>query len=185
MSASALKYHEDNDNFRTKLNKDVDSVYRAIQFNPFEISQLSALHNSIPFLQSVSDELKQILSTGENQVKEFISDRLLMRKLPITGTISKNNFLLLKNQSSKNDNPIKLTIPFMNKLRSAVEHRTIKDDEFFNGEIYGVPQCFSIDGTDQMYHSTKSSIQDRLPSYHEPIIPSNDKKAIIINFANT
>ena len=52
----------------------------------------------------------------------------------------------------------------MNKPCRAVEHGTIKDDEFFNGEIYGVPQYFSIDGTYQMYHSTKSSIQDRLPS---------------------
>jgi len=76
MPASALKHHEDNESFRIKFNKDVDSVYRAIPFNPFEISSLSALHNSIAFHQYVSDELKQILSTGENQVKEFISDTI-------------------------------------------------------------------------------------------------------------
>ena len=138
------------------------------------------MNNSIPFHQSVSNELKQVLSTGEKQVKEFISDRLLMRKQPITETISKNNFSLLNKRSSKNDNPIKLTVPFMNKLRSAVEHRTVKADEFFNGEIYGVPQCFSVDGTDQMYHGTKSSIQDRLPSCQEPILSPSDKKAIIL-----
>ena len=63
----------------------------------------------------------------------------------------------------------------MNKLRSAAEHRP----EFFSGELYGVPQSLSIDGTDQMYHGIKSSIQDRLPSCQQPIMSSSSKKAII------
>ena len=37
----------------------------------------------------------------------------------------------------------------------------------------------SVDGTDQMYHGTKSSIQDRLPSCQEPVY-SSDRKAIIL-----
>ena len=144
------------------------------------MDSLSALNNSIPFQQSVSDQLKQVLPTGEKQVKEFINDRLLMEKLPITEKICKNNFSLLKIESSKNNNPIKLGVPFMNKLRSAVEHRPNKADEFFSGELYGVPQSLSIDGTDQMYHGIKSSIQDRLPSCQQPIMSSSSKKAIIL-----
>ena len=52
----------------------------------------------------------------------------------------------------------------MNKLRSNVGHRTARANELFIEELYGVPHCFSVDCTDEIYHGTKSSIQERL--YH-------------------
>ena len=79
-----MKHHEDNETFRSNFSKDVESVFSAIPLNPFEMDSLCALNNSIPFPPSVSDQLKQILSTGELQVKEFINKRLIMQKLPIT-----------------------------------------------------------------------------------------------------
>ena len=67
-SSSAGK-HEDNEKIRQKFNRDVESVYQAIACNPFEMASLSTINNSAPFPQSVSDQLKQVLSTGERQVK--------------------------------------------------------------------------------------------------------------------
>ena len=96
-SSSAAKNHEDYE----KFNRDVESVYQAIPCNPFEMASLSTINNSAPFPQSVSDQLKQVLSTGERQVKAFIQDRLLMQKTSITEKISKNKFPLLSIGSSK------------------------------------------------------------------------------------
>ena len=84
------------------------------------MASLSTINNSAPFPQSLSDQLKQVLSTGEKQVKAFIQDRLLMQKTSITEKISKNKFPLLSIGSSKSTS-INLGVPFMNKLRSAVD----------------------------------------------------------------
>ena len=139
-SSSAAKNHEDYE----KFNRDVESVYQAIPCNPFEMASLSTINKSAPFPQSVSDQLKQVLSTGERQVKVFIQDRFLVWKTSITEKISKNRFPLLSIGLSKSTS-INLGVPFMNKLRSAVEHRPAKADELFKEELYGIPHCFSVD----------------------------------------
>ena len=103
----------------------------------------------------------------------------MIQKIPITGKISKNNFPLLKNEPSKSS-AVNFGVSFMNKLKSAVEHRPSQADALFKEELYGVPHCFSVDGTDVMYHGTKSSIQDWLQSCQPPIPTSTSPKAIII-----
>ena len=72
-SSSAAKHHEDNEKFRQKFNRDVESVYQGISCNPFEMASLSTLNNSASFPQSVSDQLKPVLSTGERQAKVIYS----------------------------------------------------------------------------------------------------------------
>ena len=178
-SSSAAKHHEDNEKFRQKFNRDVESVYQAIPCNPVEMASLSTINNSAPFPQSVSDQLKQVLSTGERQVKVFIQDRLLMQKTSITEKISKNKFPLLSTGSSKSTS-INLGVPFMNKLRSAVEHRPARADELFREELYGIQHCSSVDCTDEMYHGSKSSIRERLPSCQQPIMSDTCRNAIIV-----
>ena len=169
MSFCATEHHEDNEKIRQKFNRDVESVYQAISCNPFEMASLSTINNSTPFPQSAPDQLKQVLSTGERQVKVFIQDRLLMHKTSITEKISKNKFPLLSIGSSKSTS-INPGVPFMNKLRSAVEHRPARADELFREELYGIQHCSSVDCTDEMYHSSKSSIRERLPSCQQPIM---------------
>ena len=68
-SRSAAKHHEDSENFRQKFNWDVESVYHAVPCNPFEMACLSTLSNSAPFPHSVFDQVKQVLSTGEREVR--------------------------------------------------------------------------------------------------------------------
>ena len=94
-SSSAAKHHEGNEKFRQKFNRDFGSAYQAIPCNPFEVASFSKLNNSAPLPQSMSDLLKQILSTGDRQFKVFIQDRLLMQKTAITEKISMNKFPLL------------------------------------------------------------------------------------------
>ena len=120
MSFFATEHHEDNKKVRQKFNNNVESIYQEISCNPFQMTSLSAIYNSDPFPQSVSDQAKQVLSTRERQVKAFIQDRLLMQRTAITEKISKNKFLLWSIRSSKSTF-INLGVPFMNKFRSAVE----------------------------------------------------------------
>ena len=67
----------------------------------------------------------------------------------------------------------------MSKLRSAVEHRPARADELFPDELYGVPHCFSVDCTDEMYHGTKSSIQKRLPLCQQLTMSETFRNVII------
>ena len=48
------------------------------------MASLGTLNNSAPFSQSVSDQLKQALSTGERDVEVFIQHRLLIQETAIT-----------------------------------------------------------------------------------------------------
>ena len=176
-SSSATKHHEKNVKISQKFNRDVESVYQAIPCNPFEMASLSTINKSTPFPQSVSDQLKQVLSTGEKQVKVFIQDRLLMQRTAITEKISKNKFLLLTIGSSKGTS-INLEVPFMNKLRSAVEHRPARVDDLYGEDLYGIPNCTSVGCTDEIYHGSKSSI--RLASCQQPIMSETYQNGIIV-----
>ena len=98
-----------------------------------------------------------------------------MQKIPITDKISKNKFPLLKSEPSKSST-INLGVSFM----SVVEHRPSLADSLFTEELYGVPHCFSVNGTDEMYHGTKSSIKGRLQSSQPPLPTATSPKAIIM-----
>ena len=91
---------------------------------------------SLTFPDSVSNQLKVILSSGEAQFKSFLNDRLIQQRVPLTQKISLNKFQLL---GSKETAPsLDLSATFMNKLRRAVKHRPEKAAEFFDGELYGI-----------------------------------------------
>ena len=146
------------------------------------MSSLSTISNSALFSQSLSDQLKQVLSTRERQVKVFIQDRLLMQKTAIAEKISRNKFSLLSTRSS-NSTSINLGVPFMNKLRSAVEHRPARADELFREKLYGILHCISVNFTEEMYHDSKSSIRERLPSCQQPIMSETYQNVTVSNIA--
>ena len=93
-----------------------------------------------------------------------------MQKTAITEKKNnKNEFLLLSIASSKSTS-INVGMPFINKLSNSVEHRPARADELFREKLYGIPHCFSVDCTHEMYHGSKSSIRERLPSCQQPIM---------------
>ena len=71
-------------------------------------------------------------------------------------------------------------MPFMNKLRRAVEHQPARADWLFREELYGIPHCFSAGSTDEIYHGIKSSIRERLPSCLQPIMSETYQNAKIV-----
>ena len=78
----------------------------------------------------------------------------------------------MKGDDSGIENQVNFAVLFMNKLKSAVEHRTDKANALFEGELYGVPPCFSVNCTDQMYQGENSTF------YLEkaPIMPTTLKR---------
>ena len=138
---SVLKHHEDNEQYRASFYKDVTTLYQAMPCNPFEVESFCALNNA--FHESVLHNLKKLLTKGEEDVKYFLSDRLIMQKIPITEKISKNNFPLL-NQISSQSSSLNFGAPLMNKLRSAIEHRPSLADSLFTEELYGVPPLYHV-----------------------------------------
>ena len=77
----------------------------------------------------------------------------------------------MKGGDSGIENQVNFGVLFMNKLKSAVEHLTDKANALFEGELYGVPPCFSINCTEPMYQGKKSSILERPQSRQ---LPSGD-----------
>ena len=59
----------------------------------------------------------------------FLSDRLILQKVPITAKIPKNNFSSIKGGDSGIENQVNFGVSFMNKLRSAVEHSNDQAEE--------------------------------------------------------
>ena len=52
---------------------------------------------------------------------------------------------------SDTENQVNFGISFMNKLRSVVKQCNDQAYELFEGELHGVPPCFSVNCTEQMY----------------------------------
>ena len=148
---SLPKHHEDNDIFQTNSSNDVKDVYHAIPGNTFEAEALCAIHNLKPFPPAAAVNLREVIVKGEEQVQNFLSDRLILQKVPITAKIPKNNFSSIKGGDSGIENQVNFGVSFMSKLRSAVEHSNDQAKELFEGELYDVPPCCSINCTDQMY----------------------------------
>ena len=68
LNSTQRKHHVDNVQFMVNFSRDVDSVYKSIPCNPFELGSLWLLKNSNLFQTSVLENLKKILPTGEELV---------------------------------------------------------------------------------------------------------------------
>ena len=79
---------------------------------------LCTLNNSKPFPPAVLTQLKKIIPQGEEQVKTFIKDRLIMQKVPVNQKISKNGYSLLKEEGKAKKPQGSLGVALVNKLRN-------------------------------------------------------------------
>lgn len=73
--------------------------------------------------------------------------------------ICENRFSLLKIDPQKN-NGVNISIPIMSKPRSAWVYLLLETAELFKGDLSGIPHCFSVDGTDEIFHDIKSFMYD-------------------------
>ena len=71
-------------------------AYHAIPGNPFEAEALCAIHNLKPFPSAAAVNIREVLVKGGEQVQNFLSERLILQKVPITAKIPRNNVCLIK-----------------------------------------------------------------------------------------
>ena len=114
------------------------------------------------------------------QLKAFTSDRLISCKTSIDSKIALIHFIFANDEKSKKPHgqtaDKRLTTQFLNKLRDVVRNRREKAEMLFSTEIFGICQCFSINGYN-LCHGTKSNILQR---FKPTEFPGNETSATVI-----
>ena len=88
---SSTKHHEDSQHFHGRFSSDVNRLIKCITVNPFMQDHLTKLNNkkviALEFVRTVIGDLKAM---GEKQLATFVSDPLVVSKVPISQKIFLN-----------------------------------------------------------------------------------------------
>ena len=110
------------------------------------------------------------------QFKNFVNDRLIFGKKPISADIQTNKFKIWDFSVTDVEKPFAPTDSIINKIWSASEHRT---EIIVKYEIVDVAQ--SLDSTsDTAYHGKKSNIMKHLPPFSLLYFQNKESNAAII-----
>ena len=140
---SSSKHHEDNASFNKRFSSDVDRLSKAITVNPFKQTSLTKLNNhKIVISDSVRDVLENLEPMGREQVKTFIQDRLVSRKVPISETIKSNNIEIWNHNDKAEKVQFLPAKSVLKQMNSACEYRKELAEELFENEIFNIPQSF-------------------------------------------
>ena len=98
-------HHEEQRSFQVSFHTDVKSLVTAMEKmgNPFleETSDLFALDSKVIAEEATVLMMRQIESTGREQCKTFIAERLMERKKPLTDPIKRNKLSFFTTYSQK------------------------------------------------------------------------------------
>ena len=90
---NSQKHHEDNDRFCSKFDNDVKTLVMAIPVNPFQIDNLCKINNTkyvVPD-EVFHNNVKTLEEMGEEQYSDFVYNRLVFQKVPVSDPIPNNN----------------------------------------------------------------------------------------------
>ena len=185
---SSSKHHEDNASFNKRFSSDVDRLSKAITVNPFKQTSLTKLNNhKIVISDSVRDVLENLEPMGREQVKTFIQDRLVSRKVPISETIKSNNIEIWNHNDKAEKVQFLPAKSVLKQMNSACEYRKELAEELFENEIFNIPHSLFVDGKSgiEMYHGAKSEITKRFNSSRAVVQPfdGESKSAIVIEMS--
>ena len=87
------KHHEDNDSFCSKFDNDVKTLVMAIPVNPFQIDNLCKINNTKYVVPDgvFHNNVKTLEEMGEEQYSDFVYNRLVFQKVPVSDPIPNNN----------------------------------------------------------------------------------------------
>ena len=177
---SCKKHHEDNDAFQTRFESDVKTLCKGLAVNPFQQDKLTKINNcNLVVPDSSIDTIKNMKTKGEEQVLNFINDRLVSQKVSVCESIVKNKYDIWNTTQSKKSIQFTPTKSVLNKMRSACKHRPVMAKMLFDHEILNVPQSLSTDGV-SLYHGSKSDIAKRLKTYSQETIPDRECNSAMI-----
>lgn len=171
---SSQKHHESSPSFQRDFFTDVQKVYKSFRVNPFEFMELTTVINTeVVFDDNIHYNIKQLEVVGSAQLNVFITERLLMSKVPISEKITLNHFALPGDDKVKKPRGTKvdkrLTSDFFTKLRGALVYRRKEVKNLFATEIFGTAQSLSVSDT-AAYHGSKSTLLQRFAECPEPAI---------------
>ena len=185
------KHHEDNQPFHKRFSSDVHRLTKAITVDPFLQERLTKLNNSkITVPESVTTVIHDLITLGEKQLENYIQERLVEKKVPISQPITGNKIVIWKH-SDRGDSRAKFDFSpskaALKKMNSACEHRKAMAEKLFTQEINNIPQSLSKDGKNgiELYHGQKSEITKRFISATSMILPSDhdSKSALVIEMS--
>ena len=161
---SNTKHHEDNEPFHKRFAADVNRLNKCISVNPFTQHNLTKLNNkAVVVPESVRPVVENLQSSGKEQLETFVSDRLVLRKTPISESITLNRLEIWNFTDKREKVDFSPSKSILKKMNSACEHRKTMAAALFQHEINNIPQSLCIDGTNgiEMYHGSKADVAKR------------------------
>ena len=140
--------------------------------------------------ESVRTVIDDLETVGEKQLETFVSDRLVVSKLPIS---QKNCLNKPEIWNHNNTGQLKCKVEFspsksaLKKMNSTCEHRKTMAEELFEHEINNTPQRLCKDGKNgiELYHDLKAEITKRFNSPASVMLPHDQKgkPAIVVEMS--
>ena len=164
---SSNKHHEDNESFNQRFSSDVNRLVKCITVNPFTQDHLTKLKNpKVTVPETVQSVIENLEKSRKEQLTVFISDRLVLRNVPISHTITTNKIDIWNCTNRVEKIQFSPSISVLKKMNSTCEYRKDLAKEFFEQEINNIPQSLCVDGKNgiELYHGSKSEITKRFHS---------------------
>ena len=178
-------HHEDRSSFQRNFAGDGKKFYDGFDVNPFEeINLMNISNTSISYDKETRKSLKLLLTNGEAQFQTFLNERLIDRTMSIEAPRKKNNYKLpriTKDAVKAEKKKLIYATVILNKVRESIHVITEQANELFKTELFNVAHSIAKNA-DSLYHSSKSDILKRLPTYkYESATDSktNDSATII------
>ena len=171
---SSNKHHEDNESFNQRFSSDVNQLVKCITVNPFTQDHLTKLNNSNVIVpETVRGVIENLEKCEKEQLTAFISDRLVLRNVPISHTITTNKIDIWNCTDRVEKIEFSPSISVLKKMNSACEYRKDLAKELFEQEINNILQSLCIDGKNgiDLYHGSKSEIAKRFHSPTSVVLP--------------
>ena len=156
--------------------------------NPFTQDYLTKLNNpNVIVPKTVRGEIENLEKCGKEQLTAFISDRLVLRNVPISHTITTNKIDMWNCTDRVEKIEFSPSISVLKKMNSVCEYRKDLTKELFEQEINNIPKSLCIDGKHgiELYHGSKSEITKRFHSPTSVVLPYEleAKSSIVIEMS--
>ena len=117
--------------------------------------------------------IENLEKCGKEQLTAFISDRLVLRNVPISHTITTNEIDIWNCTNRVEKIEFCPLISVLKKMNSACEYRKDLVKELFEQEVNNIPQSLCVDGKNgiELYHGSKSEITKRFHSPTSVVLP--------------
>ena len=87
----STKHHEDSQPLHEIYSSDINRLIKCITLNPFLQDHLTKLNNKKTIVPgSARTKIDDLEATGQKQFENFLSERLLVSKVPISKKIALN-----------------------------------------------------------------------------------------------